>query len=83
LARHSHDHDAYQRVLDERGDCPQCWADTAKAAADAAELLLIRCGPLPHMDVYGNVSGATVDWLLRVIGSCLRAEEFDRRGLGL
>jgi hypothetical protein len=45
--------------------------------------LLIRCGPLPHMDVYGNVSGATVDWLLRVIGSCLRAEEFDRRGLGL
>lgn len=83
MARHCHDHDAYQRVLDERGDCPQCCADTAKAAADAAELLLIRCGPLPHMDVYGNVSGATVDWLLRVIGSCLRAEEFDRRGLGL
>ena len=58
MARHCHDHDAYQRVLDERGDCPKCWADTAKAAADAADLLLIRCGPLPHMDVYGNVSGS-------------------------
>jgi hypothetical protein len=49
------------------------------AAVDAAGSLLISSGPLPEMDTSGVVTGPTVNWLLRVIDGCLRAEELDRR----
>jgi hypothetical protein len=48
------------------------------AAVDAAGSLLISSG-LPEMDTSGVVTGPTVNWLLRVIDGCLRAEELDRR----
>jgi hypothetical protein len=53
------------------------------AAADAANGLLIRSAGVPHMDAHRNVSGPTIDWLLRWIDSLLECEEADRRDLGL
>ena len=52
------------------------------AAVDAAGSLLISSGPLPEMDTSGVVTAPTVNWLLRVIDGCLRAEELDRREVG-
>jgi hypothetical protein len=79
LARHTLDSDARQHVIAEHGDCVDCWRDTALAAIDAAHGLLIGCGPLPELDAAGNVSGLSVDRLLRRIDAALRAEELDRR----
>ena len=81
-ARHSLDRHAEQLVVDEIGDCAQCWQDTALAAIDAADSLLIRCGPLPEMDSAGNTSGPVMDELFERIGASLSAEELDRRELG-
>jgi len=79
LAHHSLDRHAQQQVTDEHDGCADCWQDTAVAAVDAAGSLLISSGPLPEMDTSGVVTGPTVNWLLRVIDGCLRAEELDRR----
>ncbi len=78
LAQHSLDRHA-QQVTDEHDGCADCWQDPAVAAVDAAGSLLISSGPLPEMDTSGVVTGPTVNWLLRVIDGCLRAEELDRR----
>jgi hypothetical protein len=81
LARHSYDRDSHQQMIDEHGDCAQCWQDTAVALADAAHCLLIRSGSLPEMDSAGNVSGPVIDELYERIQSALSAEELDRRDL--
>jgi hypothetical protein len=82
LARHSLDDDARRHVVDEHGDCAKCWQDTALAAVDAANSLLVRsAGTVPHMDAAGTVSGPTVDWLLRRIETALECEHLDRRDL--
>jgi hypothetical protein len=81
LARHSLDADAHQSVIDEHGDCPECWRATAVAAVDAVAGLLIKNWPLPEMQPSGVVTGPTVDWLLRTIDVCLEAEQLDRRDL--
>jgi hypothetical protein len=78
LAHHSLDRHAQQQVTDEHDVCADCWQDTV-AAVDAPGSLLISSGPLPGMDTSGVVTGPTVNWLLRVIDGCLRAEELDRR----
>jgi hypothetical protein len=78
LAHHSLDRHAQQQVTDEHDGCADCWQDTAVAAVDAAGSLLISSA-LPDMDTSGVVTGPTVNWLLRVIDGCLRAEERDRR----
>lgn len=54
--------------------------DTALAAVDAAQALLIRCGSLPEMDSAGNVSGLMIDGLYERIESALQCEELDRGG---
>jgi hypothetical protein len=82
LARHCYDRDALQQAIDEAGDCSQCLRDVALAAVDAAHALLLRYGPLPGMDDYGNVTGPSVDLLLGRIDAALRCEELDRRDLG-
>ena len=79
LAHHRLDRHAQQQVTDQHDGCADCWPDTAVAAVDAAGSLLISSGPLPEMDTSGVVTGPTVNWLLRVIDGCLRAEELDRR----
>ena len=76
LAHHSLDRHAQQQVTDEHDGCADCWQDTAVAAVDAAGSLLISSGPLPEMDTSGVVTGPTVNWLLRVIDGCLRAENW-------
>jgi hypothetical protein len=82
LARHSLDRDAHRHVLEEHGGCPDCWRDTALAAVEAAANLLVRsAGTLPNMDAHGNVTGASVDWLLRRIDTALECEQADRRDL--
>jgi hypothetical protein len=82
LAKHSLDRDAHRHVVDEHGDCPECWRDTCLAAVDAANNLLIRsAGAVPHMDAHGNCSGPTVDWLLGRIDTTLACEQADRRDL--
>jgi hypothetical protein len=81
LARHSLDRPAEQQVVDEHGDCAQCWEDTAVALADAAHGLLIRLGPLPEMDRHGIANGPTIDWLLGWIDDLLECEAADRRDL--
>lgn len=78
LARHAYDNDAMTHVIDEHGDCAQCWRDTALALADAAHGLMMRCGPLPEMDSAGNVSGLVMDELYERIQSALECEQLDR-----
>jgi len=78
LAHYSLDRHAQQQVTDEHDGYADCWQDTAVAAVDAAGSLLISSA-LPDMDTSGVVTGPTVNWLLRVIDGCLRAEELDRR----
>jgi hypothetical protein len=68
-------------VVDEHGDCAQCWQDTALAAADAAHGLLIRLGPLPVMDSAANVSGPVIDGLFERIDTAQECEQADRRDL--
>jgi hypothetical protein len=81
LARHCLDRDARQQVVDEIGDCAQCWADTALALTDAASGLLLRAAGIPDMDGHGNVTGPGVDWLLGLIDDFLVCEQADRRDL--
>ena len=81
LARHSLDRDARRHVIEEHGDCAQCWQDTALALADTAHGLLIRLGPLPVMDSAGNVSGSVIDGLFERIDTALQCEQLDRRDL--
>src|SRR6476646_12098989 len=83
LAHHSLDRHAQQQVTDQDDGCADCWPDTAVAAVDAAGSLLISSGPLPEMDTSGVVAGPTVNWLLRVIDGCLRAEKLDARWMGV
>jgi hypothetical protein len=80
LARHSYDDAAQQQVVDEHGDCADCWHDTALAAVDAAHSLLLRYAPLPGMDDSGVVTGSSVDLLLGRIDALLECERLDRRG---
>ncbi|HSS22899.1 MAG TPA: hypothetical protein VLL82_00450 [Mycobacterium sp.] len=83
LARHSLDQDAHRHIVDEHGVCADCWRDTCLAAVDAAAALLVRsAGAPPHMDAHGNVTGPSVDWLLRRIDTLLACEQADRRDLG-
>lgn len=79
LATHSLDRELHRHVVDEHGDCAQCWKDTALAAVDAAATMI--GGPLPVMDANGLVTGETVSWLLTVIDGFLEAEQADRRDL--
>jgi hypothetical protein len=81
LARHSLDTDAQRQVVDEHGDCGQCWQDTALALVDAANSLLLRYAGIPDMDGNGNVTGWSVDWLLELIDDHLVCEAADRRDL--
>lgn len=82
LAKHCLDRELQQHIIDEHEDCAQCLRDTVEAAVDAAHGLLLRSAGIPHMDDHGNVTGASVDWLLDIIDSSLDAEELDRRELG-
>ena len=81
LAHHSLDRDARRHIVDEIDSCAQCWQDTALALADAAHVLLIRCGPLPEMDSRGVVTGPVIDGLYERIESALECEQRDRRDL--
>ena len=49
------------------------------ALVDAAQALLIRCGPLPHMDAHGVVTGPVIDQLYERIDAALECEQLDRR----
>jgi hypothetical protein len=77
LARHSYDSEAQQQVIDEHGDCADCWRDTALAAVDAAHSVLLRFAPLPEIDGDGLVIGETVELLLARIDGALQAEALD------
>jgi hypothetical protein len=81
LARVVLDRELLQQIVDEHDGCAMCWHDTALAAVDAAQSMLIGSGPLPEMDGNGLVGGPSVDWLLRRIQSLLDCEELDRRDL--
>ncbi len=51
LAAHCYDRDAQQHVIDEIGDCADCWRDAALGAVSAADILLITAEPTPEPDL--------------------------------